>query len=97
MTKKVFSAFVKEALEYNAVWFKTNEEDLEPGGILYMEDDELVFNFIDGSEDFRYTIDDEDMKSLIDEIWEEQKPKKWEQIEEEEYEELETAYFDEEG
>ena len=97
MTKKEFKAFINEALEWNVAYFKTNEEDQEPGGILYVEDDELVFNFIDGSEDFRYTIDDEDMKSLIDEIWEEQKPKKWEQIEEEEYEELETAYFDEEG
>lgn len=90
MTKKEFKAFVNEALEDGAVWFRTNEEDLEPGGILYVEDDELVFNFIDGMEDFRYEIDEDDMKSLIDEMWEEQEPKKWEQIDEEEYEEIEV-------
>ena len=45
MTKKEFKAFVEEALEWNGAYFRTNEEEEEPGGILYVEDDELVFNF----------------------------------------------------
>lgn len=92
MTKKEFKAFVEEALDYGAVWFRTNEEDLEPGGILYVEDDELVFNFIDGCEDYRYEIDEDDMKSLVDEMWQEQSPRKWEQIDEDEYDEIEEEY-----
>lgn len=94
MTKKEFKAFVEEALEDGAVWFRTNEEDQEPGGILYVEDDELVFNYIDGCEDFRYCPEDyDDTKSLVDEMWKEQGPKKWEQIDEEEYDEVEEEYF----
>ena len=93
MTKKEFKTFVNEALEDGAVWFRTNEEDQEPGGILYVEDDELVFNFIDGSEDYRYEIDEDDIKSMIDEMWQELSPKKWEQIDEDEYEEIEEEYF----
>ena len=89
MTKKEFKTFVNEALEDGAVWFRTNEEDQEPGGILYVEDDELVFNYIDGCEDFRYEIDEDDIKSMVDEMWQEQSPKKWEQIDEDEYDEIE--------
>lgn len=92
MTKKEFKNFVNEALEDGAVWYRTNEED-EPGGILYVEDDELVFNYIDGCEDFRYEIDEDDIKSMVDEMWQEQSPKKWEQIDEDEYEEIEEEYF----
>lgn len=92
MTKKEFKAFVNEALEDGAVWFRTNEEE-EPGGSLYVEDDELVFNFIDGCEDFRYEIDEDDMKSLLDEMWRELSPEEWDQIEDFEYEELELEYF----
>ena len=92
MTKKEFKAFVNEALEDGVVWFRTNEEE-EPGGILYVEDDELVFNFIDGCEDFRYEVDEDDMKSLLDEMWREQSPEEWDQIEDFEYEELELEYF----
>ena len=90
MTKKEFKAFVEEALEWNGAYFRTNEEEEEPGGILYVEDDELVFNFIDGMEDWRYEIDEDDMKSLIDEMWRELGPEKWEQIDGEEYEEMEA-------
>ena len=93
MTKKEFKKFVNEALENGAVWFRTNEEDQEPGGILCVEDDELVFNYIDGCEDYRYEIDEDDIKSLVDEMWQEQSPKKWEQIDEDEYEEIEEEYF----
>ena len=92
MTKKEFKTFVNEALEDGVVWFRTNEEE-EPGGILYVEDDELVFNFIDGNEDFRYEVDEDDMKSLLDEMWREQSPEEWDQIEDFEYEELELEYF----
>ena len=92
MTKKEFKNFVNEALENGAVWFRTNEEDQEPGGILYVED-ELVFNYIDGCEDYRYEIDEDDIKSMVDEMWQEQSPKKWEQIDEDEYEEIEEEYF----
>lgn len=91
MTKKEFKAFVEEALDYGAVWFRTNEEE-EPAGILYGEDDELVFNFIDWFEDYRYEIDEDDMKSLVEKIWKELTPKKWEQIDEDEYDEIEEEY-----
>ena len=93
MTKKEFKTFVNEALEDGAVWFRTNEEDQEPGGILYVEDGELVFNYIDGSEDYRYEIDEDDIKSMVDEMWQENSPQKWEQIDEDEYDEIEEEYF----
>lgn len=92
MTKKEFRTFVNEALEDGAVWFKANEED-QPGGILYVEDDELVFNYIEGCEDYRYEIDEDDIKSMVDEMWQENSPQKWEQIDEDEYEEIEEEYF----
>lgn len=93
MTKKEFKTFVNEALEDGAVWFRTNEEDQEPGGILYVEDNELVFNYIDGDEDYRYEIDEDDIKSMVDEMWQENSPQEWEQIDEDEYEEIEEEYF----
>jgi len=68
---------------------KKKYETIYKYNILYVEDDELVFNFIDGCEDYRYEIDEDDMKPLVDEMWEELSPKKWEQIDEEEYDELE--------
>lgn len=93
MTKKEFKNFVNEALENGAVWYRTNDEEQEPGGILYVENGELVFNSIDGCEDYRYEIDEDDIKSMVDEMWQEQSPKKWEQIDEDEYEEIEEEYF----
>ena len=93
MTKKEFKNFVNEALENSAVWYKTNDEEQEPGGILYVEDGELVFNSIEGGEDYRYEIDEDDIKSMIDEMWQENSPQKWEQIDEDEYEEIEEEYF----
>lgn len=92
MTKKEFKTFVNEALEDGAVWFRTNDEQ-EPGGILYVEDGELVFNCIDAGEDYRYEIDEDDIKSMVDEMWQENSPQKWEQIDEDEYEEIEEEYF----
>ena len=93
MTKKEFKNFVNEALENGAVWYRTNDEELEPGGILYVEDGVLVFNPIDGCEDYRYEIDEDDIKSMVDEMWQENSPQKWEQIDEDEYEEIEEEYF----
>ena len=92
MTKKEFKTFVNEALEYGAVWFRTNDEQ-EPGGILYVEDGELVFNTIDACEDYRYEIDEDDIKSMIDEMWQENSPQKWVQIDEDEYDEIEEEYL----